>query len=152
MHAGELQPLPDGRGSEGVGQRLMGALLFLAAGVVVAGWLFAQAPQNPAQSDITPQAGDPPARVARLNWVAGDVSFQPAGLEDWTDATVNFPVTTGDHLVTGQDSRAEMHVGPNAIRLRMTRPTSLHAGSSPTPSSFVKGHSNHWKSSCPTAP
>src|SRR5580704_3465545 len=87
------------------------AALFLVAGAMLAGWIFAQQP------DITPQAGDPPARVARLNWLAGDVSFQPAGLEDWTDATVNFPVTTGDHLVTGQASRAEMHVGPNAIRL-----------------------------------
>jgi len=87
------------------------AVLFLVAGAILAGWIFAQQP------DITPQASDPPARVARMNWLAGDVSFQPAGLEEWTDATVNFPVTTGDHLVTGQDSRAELHVGPNAIRL-----------------------------------
>lgn len=87
------------------------ARLFVLAGLAVAGWLAAQQP------DVTPQPGDPPARVGRLNWFAGDVFFQPAGLEDWTDATVNFPVTTGDHLVTGQDSRAEMHVGSNAIRL-----------------------------------
>jgi hypothetical protein len=68
-------------------------------------------------ADTSPQPGDPPARVARLNWLVGDVSFQPAGLEDWTDATVNYPLTTSDHLVTGKDSRAELHIGPNAIRL-----------------------------------
>ena len=87
------------------------APLLLGVVVMAAGWLLAQQP------DTSPQAADPPDRVARLNWLAGDVSFQPAGLEEWTDATVNFPVTTGDHLFTGQDSRAELHVGPNAIRL-----------------------------------
>ena len=74
--------------------------------------LSSQNSQSPA-----PQSDDPPSRVARLNWLSGDVSFQPAGLEEWTGATVNYPLTTSDHLFTGKDSRAEMHVGPNAIRL-----------------------------------
>ena len=39
---------------------------------------------------------DPPSRVARLNYVAGAVSFQPAGLEEWVDAQVNRPITLGD--------------------------------------------------------
>ncbi len=60
---------------------------------------------------------DPPNRVARINWLSGDVSFQPAGLEEWTAATVNYPLTTNDHLFTGKDSRAELHIGTNAIRL-----------------------------------
>lgn len=68
-------------------------------------------------SDATPQPGDPPARVARLNFLDGEVSFQPSGLEDWTDATINYPLTTGDHLVTIKDARAELHIGSNAIRL-----------------------------------
>jgi hypothetical protein len=98
------------------------AHIFSVGVLLAAGWLFAQSPQsatapNPAQSDATPQPGDPPTRVARLNWLAGDVSFQPAGLEDWTDATINYPLTTSDHLVTGKDSRAELHIGSNAIRL-----------------------------------
>jgi hypothetical protein len=72
-------------------------------------------PQNP--QSAAPQPDDPPSRVARLNWLSGDVSFQPAGLEEWTGATVNYPLTTSDHLFTGEDSRAELHIGPNAIRL-----------------------------------
>lgn len=82
------------------------------AALVVTGCLFAQN-----ASDAAPQPGDPPARVARLNWLDGEVSFQPAGLEDWTDATINYPLTTGDHLVTLRDARAELHIGSNAIRL-----------------------------------
>jgi hypothetical protein len=69
------------------------------------------------QPDSSAQQDDPPNRVARLNWIKGDVSFQPAGLEEWTGATLNYPLTTSDHLFTGTDSRAEIHIGPNAIRL-----------------------------------
>lgn len=60
---------------------------------------------------------DPPSRVARLNWLNGSVSFQPAGIDTWTAATVNYPLTTGDHIYTDTSSRAEMHIGANAIRL-----------------------------------
>jgi len=68
-------------------------------------------------SAVSAFAQDPPARVARLNWIQGNVSFQPAGVDDWTAATVNYPLTTGDHIYTDVGSRTEMHVGPNALRL-----------------------------------
>jgi hypothetical protein len=42
---------------------------------------------------------DPPSRVARLAYVEGSVSFQPAGTEDWVGAIVNRPLTTGEVLV-----------------------------------------------------
>ena len=32
---------------------------------------------------------DPPARVARLNYSRGSVSFQPAGDSEWVDAVLN---------------------------------------------------------------
>ncbi|MBI3210071.1 MAG: hypothetical protein HYZ37_14395 [Candidatus Solibacter usitatus] len=60
---------------------------------------------------------DPPARVARLNYMSGDVAFQPAGVEDWTDAVLNRPLTTGDRIWADKDARAEMHIGTAAIRL-----------------------------------
>jgi hypothetical protein len=47
----------------------------------------------------------------------GDVSFQPAGAEDWAAATLNRPLTTADRLWTGSGSRVEMHVGNAALRL-----------------------------------
>jgi hypothetical protein len=60
-------------------------------------------------------AGDPPARVARLNYMNGSVSFQPAGVDDWSPAAINYPMTTGDHLWVDTQSRAEMHIGSTAI-------------------------------------
>lgn len=42
--------------------------------------------------------GDPPARVGRLGYLTGDVSFSPAGEKDWVAATINRPLTSGDRL------------------------------------------------------
>ena len=60
---------------------------------------------------------DPSSRVARLNYLRGSVSFQPAGEPDWVSAIVNRPITTGDRLWADEDSRAEMHLGSATIRL-----------------------------------
>jgi hypothetical protein len=67
--------------------------------------------------DSEPYAADPPDRAARLSFITGDVSLQPAGESDWAPAIVNRPLTTGDKLWTDRDSRAEIYVGPAAIRL-----------------------------------
>ncbi len=64
-----------------------------------------------------PPTDDPPSRVARLNWIRGAVSFQPSTIDTWTPASINYPLTTGDHIYTDRAARAEMHIGPNAIRL-----------------------------------
>jgi len=60
---------------------------------------------------------DPPSRVARLSFISGSVSFRPGDVDDWTDATVNYPLRTGDHLWTDADARAEISIGSTAIRL-----------------------------------
>jgi hypothetical protein len=60
---------------------------------------------------------DPPSRVARLGFIDGSVSFQPAGTDDWVSAVVNRPMTTGDKLWSDQDSRAELHIGSASLRL-----------------------------------
>ncbi|HKM82745.1 MAG TPA: DUF6600 domain-containing protein [Candidatus Acidoferrum sp.] len=60
---------------------------------------------------------DPPGRVARLSVTNGQVSFSPAGTDDWVSAVVNRPITTGDKLWTDKDSRAELHVDSSAFRL-----------------------------------
>ena len=62
-------------------------------------------------------AGDPPSRVGRLNYMSGPVSFRPATVEDWTAATLNYPLTTGDHLWTDTGAQTEIHVGSTAIRM-----------------------------------
>jgi hypothetical protein len=70
----------------------------------------------PARSGAQDQ-DDPPGRVARLGYVQGSVSFQPAGETDWVGAVPNRPMTTGDQLWTDQDSRAEVQLGSAVIRL-----------------------------------
>jgi hypothetical protein len=60
---------------------------------------------------------DPPDRVARLSYINGNVSFQPAGEQGWSQATLNYPLTTGDRIFTDRESRAELDTGNIAARL-----------------------------------
>lgn len=69
-----------------------------------------------AQDDYQPQ-DDPPSRVARLGYMEGSVSFDPAGEPDWVGAVENRPMTTGDKLWADKDSRAELQLGSSVIRL-----------------------------------
>jgi len=69
---------------------------------------------------LSADAGDPPARVARLSFIKGTVSLQPSGAEDWSQASINYPLTTGDRLYTDQDSQAELEVGSAAVRASAT--------------------------------
>ena len=63
------------------------------------------------------QEGDPPSRIARVAFVQGAVSFQPAGTQDWVAAPINRPLTTGDTLYGDQDSRAELQLDDSVMRL-----------------------------------
>src|SRR5262245_41804931 len=63
------------------------------------------------------EEGDPPARVARLNYISGSVSFRPGNVEEWAAATPNYPLTAGDRLWADDGAGAEMHIGSTAIRL-----------------------------------
>ena len=60
---------------------------------------------------------DPPSRVARLGYMEGSVSFQPAGETEWVEAVPNRPMTTGDKLWADRDSRAEVQLGSASIDL-----------------------------------
>jgi len=60
---------------------------------------------------------DPPSRVARLSYRSGDVGMLPSGEKDWGDASLNRPLTTGDRLSTGHNSRAELELGGGALRI-----------------------------------
>jgi hypothetical protein len=60
---------------------------------------------------------DPSGRVARLSYLRGSVSFQPAGEPDWTSAVANRPMTTADRLWADEDGRAEIQLGAATIRL-----------------------------------
>src|SRR5262249_23359669 len=58
---------------------------------------------------------DPPTRVARLAYLEGAVSFQPAGESDWVEAVRNRPLTVGDKIWADQNSRAELQLGSALI-------------------------------------
>jgi hypothetical protein len=60
---------------------------------------------------------DPPERVARLSQYDGDVSYSPAGEDDWVEAALNRPLVRGDRLWTERNARAELQVGSAAIRI-----------------------------------
>jgi|GEM_PF-825191 hypothetical protein len=83
------------------------AVLF--AGVLLAFSAFAQPEDR--------SAADPPTRVARLSYIHGDVSFVPAGENDWVEARLNRPIVSGDKLWTDRNSRTELEIGAAAIRM-----------------------------------
>src|SRR4029077_8212086 len=87
--------------------------LICACASLYAALLTLALPQRAAAAD----ADDPPGRVARLSYIHGSVSSQPAGESDWVTATINRPMTTGDKLWADADSRAELHIGSAVMRL-----------------------------------
>ena len=70
-----------------------------------------------AHAQTTDDGAAPPSRVARLSYFAGDLGLLPAGASDWGDASINRPLTTGDKLSSGTDSRAELELGGATLRL-----------------------------------
>ena len=88
--------------------------LGIAALLMAAGSALGQAPPA-GQQNLA--ADDPPARVARLSYLKGSVSFLRAGVDQWSQAALNFPVTTGDRIYTDQDAHAELQVGNYTVRL-----------------------------------
>jgi hypothetical protein len=93
-------------------RKLKASYLF---GIAVLGIVLALALMMPQRASANND--DPPSRVARLSYARGNVSFEPAGTEDWVQAVVNRPVTTGDRLWSDNGGRAELHIGSASIRL-----------------------------------
>ncbi|HEX4346707.1 MAG TPA: DUF6600 domain-containing protein [Vicinamibacterales bacterium] len=60
---------------------------------------------------------DPPARIARIAVVSGQVSFRPSSTDEWDAASPNYPLTIGDHVWTDRSARTELDLGSAAVRL-----------------------------------
>jgi hypothetical protein len=60
---------------------------------------------------------DPPGRVGRLSWLAGEVTFQSTYTGEATAAQLNWPVTGQNVITTGPGARAEIRIGSSAVRL-----------------------------------
>jgi hypothetical protein len=68
-------------------------------------------------SALLAQDQDPPSAVARIGYMQGAVSLQPAGEGDWSDAPPNYPLISGDRLYTDQGARAIIQNGSSDVRL-----------------------------------
>jgi hypothetical protein len=65
----------------------------------------------------TADTDNPPGRVATISYIGGKVSLEPAGVNQWSEASLNYPMTINDRLYTDQGARAELNVGSTAVRL-----------------------------------
>src|ERR1700754_1516431 len=83
---------------------LLTCLLSLAA-------IHAAGAQEPVDAGDPGDASDPPGRVARLSYTDGSVSMAPAGTEEWADAVVNRPLTSGDRMWVDEGAHAELQAG-----------------------------------------
>lgn len=70
-----------------------------------------------AATDDADAAGDPPARVARVAYRSGDLGLMPAGTKEWSDASLNRPLTTGDRLSSGDHAKSELELGGGSVRM-----------------------------------
>lgn len=85
---------------------------FLIALLTTAVW----ATDSPADSDSANTA-DPPGRVARLQYMNGQVSVQPNGTDDWVQGSTNRPLTNADNIWADKNSRAELSLGTGLMRI-----------------------------------
>jgi hypothetical protein len=70
-----------------------------------------------AQSTDDPDAVDPPGRVGSITLLAGPVTMVDLATGSREDALLNWPVTGGWRIETGQAGRAEVRIGSTALRL-----------------------------------
>ena len=61
---------------------------------------------------------DPPGRVGRIGLLEGAVSFHTGDQDDWSPASLNYPVTAGNSFWTEPDARLELQLGGATVRLR----------------------------------
>ncbi len=60
---------------------------------------------------------DPPARVARLSELYGQVWIYSPDSGEWVGAVRNQPLTSGDRIATESGARAELQIGSTSLRI-----------------------------------
>jgi hypothetical protein len=76
----------------------------------------AQPAPPPGQGD-TANAGDPPALAGRLSDLTGTVSYHPSGADQWSPASQNFPVTSGNAYWTEPQASATIEIGDDVLTM-----------------------------------
>ncbi len=69
----------------------------------------------PAQDAHDPN--DPPNRVARVSLLQGNVSLEPAGVDQFSAAEINYPLTSGDRIYADNAALSELQTSGLAVRL-----------------------------------
>lgn len=85
---------------------------------------FSQTVETDNNQDSETDDAAPVARVARLSFVEGDVSFLRAGVTDWAPVVENLPLLAGDQLYVGAGGRAEVQLARGNY-LRLSENTAL---------------------------
>ena len=80
----------------------------------VLGILLLAVPALRAQNDVS---GDPPNRVARISVIQGNVSLEPNGSNNFSQAEINYPLTGGDRVYADNTSLGELQTAGLAVRL-----------------------------------
>jgi hypothetical protein len=61
--------------------------------------------------------GDPPNRVARISVIQGNLSIEPNGVDAFSQAEINYPLTSGDRVYADNSSFGELQTAGLAVRL-----------------------------------
>ena len=72
--------------------------------------------QNPAPDQAAPSV-DPPGRVARIAYIQGNVSLEPAGVDSFSQAELNYPLTAGDRIYADIQALAEVQTSDLTVRM-----------------------------------
>ena len=101
-------------GSFRVGAVAAIALLAIAGRTAVAQ---EQGPEQAGYDAVQGAEADPPSQVARISLLAGNVSIEPASVDEFTAAEANYPLTTGDRVYADAGASAELQTDALAVRL-----------------------------------
>ncbi len=95
----------------------VGALLLDAAWPLAAIAQPAPPPLPSAQGQPDQNQADPPARVGRIAAITGTVSFHNGGDTQWSTASVNYPVSSGNAFWTEPSAQTQLEISDSRIAL-----------------------------------
>ncbi len=107
----------------GSSRTIVGLLVALAS----VGSVVAQVPGYP-----YPRPYPPPARVARVQYMSGEISYAQCDQDKWSAASLNQPLKPNTCVWADKDSRAELNVGNGLVRMNSETSLTLVALSQST--------------------
>jgi hypothetical protein len=95
----------------------LGAFALLASISVMGSAALAQDAEQAGFDAVQGAEADPPSQVARISVLVGNVSVEPASVDQFTAAEANYPLTTGDRIYADTGATAELQTDALAVRL-----------------------------------